>query len=95
MSYNARKKRNRRTMDTQAALRRLFGNRKHRPCAYCGKTLDLRAATFDHKQALSQGGYDKTSNGAIACHQCNQAKGSLSADAFAKLRAESNRRGAT
>lgn len=84
MAYNARKAKNRRTMSTSGAVNRLFGNRKHRPCAYCGKRLTRAMATFDHVKALSQGGYDKTKNGAIACGQCNSRKGSMSADEFRK-----------
>lgn len=87
MAYNARKKKNRRAMKTSGALGRLFGNRKRRPCKYCGKALTIDQATFDHVKALSQGGYDKTRNGAIACASCNSRKGSMSVDAFMKLRA--------
>jgi 5-methylcytosine-specific restriction endonuclease McrA len=72
----------RRTMRTGPALDRLFGNRKHRPCAYCGKRLSRQTATFDHVKPLSGGGYDKTKNGAIACRQCNGAKGSKSVEQF-------------
>jgi 5-methylcytosine-specific restriction endonuclease McrA len=84
VTYNARKK-NVRSMKTSGALKRLFGSRKHRPCAYCGKTLSLGSASCDHVVALSQGGYDKTSNGAVSCRSCNSRKGSMSADAFRKL----------
>ncbi len=84
MTYNARKKKNVRAMKTGDALRRLFGNRKHKPCAYCGKRLTLSTATFDHVKALSQGGYDKTRNGAIACSACNSRKGSMGRDEFVK-----------
>jgi 5-methylcytosine-specific restriction endonuclease McrA len=82
MAYNARKKKNIRAMSTTSAVRRLFGNRKRRPCAYCGKALTASEATFDHVKALSQGGYDKTKNGAIACGPCNRRKGSMSREAF-------------
>lgn len=84
MGYNAKKARNRRTLKTGAAKRRLFGGRKHRPCAYCGARLSIESATFDHVKALSQGGYDKTKNGVLACRSCNSAKGSMTADAFRK-----------
>lgn len=88
MTYNARKAKNRRTMSTSAALKRLFGNRKRRPCAYCGASLMIEQASFDHVVALSQGGYDKTRNGAISCNPCNSRKGSMSREAFMKLLAE-------
>jgi 5-methylcytosine-specific restriction endonuclease McrA len=84
MAYNARKKKNIRSMSTTSAIHRLFGNRKRRPCAYCGTRLTAAEATFDHVKALSQGGYDKTRNGAIACHQCNRRKGAMSREAFLK-----------
>jgi len=82
MPYNARKRKNQRAMNTARAVERLFGNRKHRPCSYCGRKLSAADATFDHVKPLSQGGYDKTKNGAIACEQCNQAKGSMTVDEF-------------
>jgi 5-methylcytosine-specific restriction endonuclease McrA len=83
--YNARKKKNVRSMSTKGALKRLFGNRKRKPCAYCGLPLTLAVATFDHVRALSQGGYDKTKNGAVACASCNSRKGSMDASMFRKL----------
>jgi 5-methylcytosine-specific restriction endonuclease McrA len=84
MTYNTKKPKNRRTMKTSGALRRLFDGRKHRPCAYCGCRLSLGVATFDHVRALSKGGYDKTRNGAIACRSCNGRKGAKSKDQFMK-----------
>lgn len=85
MAYNARKKKNVRGMKTRGALKRLFDGRKHRPCVYCGKRLSLETASFDHVKALSQGGYDKTRNGAISCRPCNQRKGSMSREQFVNL----------
>jgi 5-methylcytosine-specific restriction endonuclease McrA len=82
MAYNARKKKNVRSMSTGGAVKRLFGNRKRRPCAYCGAMLTAAEATFDHVKALSQGGYDKTRNGAIACGPCNRRKGAMSREQF-------------
>jgi 5-methylcytosine-specific restriction endonuclease McrA len=92
MAYNARKKKNIRSMSTTSAIHRLFGNRKRRPCAYCGAKLTAAEATFDHVKALSQGGYDKTRNGAIACHKCNRAKGSKSVEQFLNERKEREQR---
>ena len=82
MSYNAKHKRNRRTLNTGLVLRGMFGDRKRRPCRYCGKQLTLEQATFDHVQPLSEGGYDKRKNGAIACRECNGRKGRMSAADF-------------
>jgi 5-methylcytosine-specific restriction endonuclease McrA len=90
--YNSKRGR-RNGMNTRAAKRRLFGNRASRPCHYCGKRLTLDTATFDHVRALSRGGYDKTSNGALACGKCNSQKGSMSAgEFFDLLRAREARR---
>jgi 5-methylcytosine-specific restriction endonuclease McrA len=88
MPYNARKRKNRRTLKTGKALRGMFGNRRRRPCSYCGAKLTLDQATFDHVKALSQGGYDKRKNGAIACRQCNAKKGAMSVDLFRSLMAK-------
>jgi len=85
MTYNARKAKNRRTMSTKGALKRLFNGRKHRKCAYCGKNLSIESASFDHVKPLSRGGYDKTRNGAIACRPCNSRKGSMSREQFVNL----------
>ncbi len=46
-----------------------FGRR----CVYCGAT-DTRLEV-EHLVPRSQGGSDRVSNLAIACHPCNQAKG--------------------
>ncbi|WP_017663324.1 RNA-guided endonuclease IscB [Baaleninema simplex] len=44
-----------------------------RKCAYCGaENLPLEV---EHIHPKSQGGSDRVSNLALACHQCNQAKG--------------------
>jgi len=86
MAYNSKfgRRKKSRPMNTLPAKRRLFGGRKHRPCAYCGKTLSLDTATFDHVVPLSKGGYDKTKNGALACRKCNTRKGVKSAEEFLK-----------
>lgn len=65
---------------------KLFGDRNMRPCHYCGKVLTRKTATYDHKQALSQGGYNKTKNGVLACAQCNMEKGSMPVGEFIKLK---------
>lgn len=55
----------------------------HRSCAYCGRRLTYRTATVDHKVLLSRGGYNKRSNYAMACAECNQEKGSKTDVVFA------------
>lgn len=62
--------------------RQMFGKRKRKPCYYCGRTLTLDTATFDHVIPRSDGGYDKKKNGVIACGYCNNKKGSMSVSEF-------------
>jgi 5-methylcytosine-specific restriction endonuclease McrA len=49
-------------------------------CAYCGKTNV--PFEIDHIQPRSRGGSKRVSNLALACHECNQAKGSETASEF-------------
>jgi 5-methylcytosine-specific restriction endonuclease McrA len=49
-------------------------------CAYCGKTHV--PFEIDHIQPRSRGGSNRVSNLALACHECNQAKGNKSASEF-------------
>jgi 5-methylcytosine-specific restriction endonuclease McrA len=49
-------------------------------CAYCGKTNV--PFEIDHMQPRSRGGSKRVSNLALACHECNQAKGSETAAEF-------------
>ena len=52
----------------------------NRTCAYCGaKNTPLE---IDHIHPRSQGGSDRVSNLAIACHDCNQRKGNRDVAAF-------------
>ena len=49
-------------------------------CAYCGaKNIPLE---IEHIQPKSKGGSDRVSNLAIACHKCNQKKGSQPVEQF-------------
>jgi hypothetical protein len=51
-----------------------------RKCAYCGKTnVPLEA---EHIIPRSRGGSNRVQNLTLACHPCNQAKGSLTAEEF-------------
>ena len=54
----------------------------NRSCAYC----DARDVPLEveHIQPRSKGGSDRVSNLALACHACNQAKGSLDVRVFVK-----------
>ena len=45
-------------------------------CYLCGKPLTYETATVDHVVPLSRGGMDAPHNWALACHECNAAKGS-------------------
>ena len=46
-----------------------------RECAYCG--AEQSPLEIDHIHPRSKGGSDRVSNLAIACHDCNQAKGNM------------------
>ena len=49
-------------------------------CAYCGgQNIPLE---IEHIQPKSQGGFDRVSNLGIACHKCNQKKGSQPVEQF-------------
>jgi len=88
MTYNAKRARNRRSLNTSQVKDRMFGDSARKPCHYCGVKLTRDQATFDHKQPLSQGGYDKGKNGVIACKSCNEAKGSMSYEMFMRIARE-------
>jgi 5-methylcytosine-specific restriction endonuclease McrA len=60
----------------------MFGKKQTMPCEYCGRTLTMQTATFDHVTPVSKGGYTKKKNGALACRTCNQMKGSLNKGEF-------------
>lgn len=51
-------------------------------CAYCGAKNTL--LEVEHIQPKSKGGSDRISNLAIACHECNQKKGSKDIKTFLK-----------
>lgn len=54
-----------------------------RKCAYCGtENVPLE---IEHIQPQSKGGSDRVSNLAIACHYCNQAKGSQDVREFLEV----------
>ena len=54
----------------------------NRKCAYCGKgEVPLE---IEHIQPRSRGGSNRISNLTLACHSCNQEKGSQSVEDFVK-----------
>ncbi|MDT9292734.1 MAG: RNA-guided endonuclease IscB [Limnospira sp. PMC 1286.21] len=55
-------------------------------CAYCGgQNIPLE---IEHIQPKSQGGSDRVSNLAIACHKCHQKKGSQAVEQFLEKKPE-------
>ncbi len=61
-------------------LREYLLEKWDRTCAYCGaKNTRLE---IEHIKPKSKGGSDRVSNLAIACHNCNQAKGNLEIEEF-------------
>ena len=44
-------------------------------CCWCGKTLTMRTATFEHRVPLAVGGTNQLSNLTLACRECNEARG--------------------
>ena len=61
-------------------IRQYLLEKFQRRCAYCGKT-DTQFEV-EHIVPKALGGGDRVSNLALACHNCNQAKGDRTADEF-------------
>jgi 5-methylcytosine-specific restriction endonuclease McrA len=55
-----------------------------RRCAYCGK--ENAPLEVEHIVPKSRGGTDWVSNLTIACHDCNQEKGNLTAEEYARFK---------
>lgn len=57
-------------------------------CTYCGRPVTRtgkggnRVGTLDHRTPLARGGPDTEDNWAIACTQCNHAKGDSTEEQF-------------
>jgi hypothetical protein len=51
-------------------------------CAYCGISVDLMTASFDHEVALSQGGPNLVSNLRCCCMTCQRSKYTKTADEY-------------
>ena len=56
--------------------------KRDRHCAFCRRPLTNRSATAEHLTPLSRGGTDDPDNLALACHDCNQAKGESTLEEF-------------
>lgn len=53
-------------------------------CHYCGKYVEKKDRTVDHKVPVSKGGGDGIENLVLACKDCNGLKGSMSYRQFKK-----------
>jgi 5-methylcytosine-specific restriction endonuclease McrA len=81
----------------QAQRQKLFAEifaRDRGRCVYCGIPVRPRAkglhrapdlATLDHLKPRAEGGRTVAENLALACHACNNARGTLSIEAFRAL----------
>jgi 5-methylcytosine-specific restriction endonuclease McrA len=78
-------------MRTMAALFDTVFARDGGCCVYCAVPVRPRAkglhrapdlATLDHLTPRSQGGSTTPENLALACHACNNARGTMSVEAF-------------
>lgn len=56
-------------------------------CAYCERDLLQEGVkmTIDHVVPLSAGGADELANLALACYECNRAKGNLPVEFFLQI----------
>lgn len=57
-------------------IKRLAKRDGGRKCSYCKKELEVKYCTIDHVIPRSRGGKDSFENYVIACHPCNNGKGS-------------------
>ena len=51
-------------------------------CSYCGKSLNIRTASRDHKIPLSRGGNDSIDNITLSCIRCNSVKNAKTFEEF-------------
>ena len=61
-------------------IREYLLERRGRRCAYCGK--EHVPLEIEHIVPRSRGGSSRVSNLTLACHECNQAKGAMTAEEF-------------
>lgn len=53
-------------------------------CQYCGGASGDSILEWEHKMPRSRGGSDSVKNATLACHSCNQAKGSMTPEEWLK-----------
>lgn len=51
-------------------------------CNYCGKKLELAYLHSDHKNPVSRGGSDRSTNKQLLCSPCNSRKGAMTDGEF-------------
>jgi hypothetical protein len=81
---------NRHRRENWPKLRRDLFRQQQRLCFYCRQPMtmkpqhqkDLHYVTFDHKEPVSRGGTDRPDNIVLACRQCNERKGDMTAAEF-------------
>lgn len=54
--------------------KKLKENKKYCPCYYCGKEIDKKNATIDHKIPIIAGGSNEIDNFVLCCQKCNLTK---------------------
>ena len=65
-------------------LRQYLLDRYQHRCQYCGGISGDPVLEWEHKIPKSRGGSDSIKNATLACHTCNQEKGSLTPGEWAK-----------
>jgi 5-methylcytosine-specific restriction endonuclease McrA len=68
-------KRKRQARINSQLKKRLFGHLEEANCHYCQKTLSIKELTIEHLVPLCLNGTNDATNIALACKECNQAKG--------------------
>ena len=59
---------------------------KKRRCIYCGKKLNMKDSTLDHRYPRDTGGVSITNNLYPCCPKCNSRKGNLTHEEYLKMR---------
>jgi hypothetical protein len=54
----------------------------NRRCEYCGRKVNGKNSTVDHRVPRIRGGADEPENWALSCNGCNQSKGILTVEEF-------------
>lgn len=73
---------------SQEELRIIRQFKKNNPniCYYCGKHVEGKDKTVDHKMPIDRGGKTWYSNLCIACNDCNQEKGNMTDSEYIEYR---------